>query len=66
MIHINWEYKGKIIKVETFNREHTYENLNWIEWKLNQSNNSYPKKWDRCYLTGLDNTIPKYEIEFDN
>ena len=66
MIHINWEYKGKIIKVEPINREHTYENLNWVEWKLNQSKHTHPKKWDRCYLTGSDKKIPEYEVEFDN
>ena len=64
MIHINWEYKGKIIKVEPVNREHTYENLNWIEWKLNDNNSGQPKRWDKCYLTGSNKNIDKYEVEF--
>ena len=65
MIHINWEYKGKIVKVEPIDREHIYENMYYIEHKLNENNGNHPKKWDRCYLTGSDKKIPEYEVEFD-
>lgn len=66
MIHINWEYNGKIVKVEPVNREHTYENMYYIEHQLVTSKDKHPKRWEVCYLTGSDKKLPKYEIEFNN
>lgn len=64
MIYINWEYKGRVVKVEPVKMGHTQEYLYAVEHAINKGDYDKPNKWDKCYLTGSVKLLGEYKVDF--